>query len=206
MITRVARLQDAGSAVKWQFGVSSLLWLMATIGMCLAFARPFGNDAVALVLVAPVFAVIVGLALSRPGVRQQAVYWAVVCSALGSICVIPVRLDHVIFVFWPVVGAVAGAYSGARLPRVTAGTLCVAVLFGSLFIAINFLPDFPRHEFLLDLAGAPMVCVGLAVLIRTIEWLRVRYHTPREIWAAGLVFAVIAGQLAAAAVSGGRFQ
>src|SRR6478672_13473667 len=100
MIATSSRIQHAGSPAKWQFGVSSLLWLMATIGMCLAFARPFGMSAVMLVIFAPLGAVLAGLAFGKPGVRQQAIYWAVVCSALGAISVVPVRLDLLTFVFW----------------------------------------------------------------------------------------------------------
>jgi len=207
MIARVAPMQDAGSPSKWQFGVSSLLWLMATIGMCLAFARPFGMSAMTLVLVAPLFAILVGSLLARGGGRQQAIYWAVVCATLGALCVIPARVDPLTFVFWPFIGAIAGAYCGARLPRVTVGVTSKAIFVGFLFVGLYSLPlRTSRYEFLLDLACAPAVCLSLSVLIRTIEWLRTKYGTPREIWAAGLIFAVIMGNLAAAAMTGGRFQ
>src|SRR5690348_387494 len=112
-------MQDATAPAKWQFGISSLLWLMVTIGMCLAFARPFGMNAFALLLIAPLLAVIIGLALARRGARQQAIYWAAVCSALGAICVIPFRLDPLTYAFWPIVGAAAGACYGARVQQVT---------------------------------------------------------------------------------------
>src|SRR5436190_902082 len=114
MIAPAAAFQDAAAPAKWQFGVSSLLWLMATIGMCLAFARPFGMSAMTLVVFAPLFAALVGLTLVRRGARQQAIYWAVVCATLGALCVIPARLDLTTFLFWPFLGAVAGAYCGAR--------------------------------------------------------------------------------------------
>src|SRR3954466_1308352 len=101
MITSTAGIQDAAAPAKWQFGVSSLLWLMVTVGMCLAFARPFGMGAMMLVLLAPFFAAFVCLAFARPGTRQQAIYWAVVCASLGSLCVIPARVDPGTFLFWP---------------------------------------------------------------------------------------------------------
>jgi hypothetical protein len=166
-------------------------------------------SAVMLVIFAPLGAVLAGLALGKPGVRQQAIYWAVVCSALGAISVVPVRLDLLTFVFWPMAGAVAGAYCGARLSKVSFSfrTGVAAVIIGWLIYMPLRVPfGMGDNEFAFDLAIAPIICVGLSGLIHLIEWLRVQYGTPREIWAAGLVFAVIAGHLAAAAMNSGRFQ
>jgi hypothetical protein len=53
-----------------------------------------------------------------------------------------------------------------------------------------------------DAAFAPLVAVGLAALVRLVEWLKSLRHKSRDAWAAGMIFAVIAGNLWAAFVAG----
>lgn len=203
MIVSAARIQDASLPVKWQFSVSSLLWLMVTAGMCLAYARPFGPPAMTLVLAIPLGAVVVGACFAAWYRSEAAIYWAVVAALLGCVCVIPAHLSPLTFTFWPCVGGVTGAYCGARLPRVAIRAWVVALLFGLLFWARFHLPfGMGDDEFILDLAGAPAVCLALATLIRLVEWLHATYGTSRDAWAAGLVFAVIAGNLGAAVIGG----
>ena len=69
----------------WQFRTSSLLWLMFTAAMTLAYARLFGPWAIALVLLAPLWAVGIGCWFGfMLGRTQDAIYWSVVGSLLGS--------------------------------------------------------------------------------------------------------------------------
>jgi hypothetical protein len=207
MITSEAPIQDAAAPVKWQFTVGSLLWLMVTVGMCLAYARPFGPPAMTLVLAAPVGAVVVGSCFAAWYGSKAAIYWAVVAALLGCVCVIPAHLSPLTFTFWPCVGGVAGAYCGACRPQITIWTVMGAIGIGILSIALFMSPlQMDNKEFLLDAAGAPAVCLALAVLIRLVEWLRTTYGTSRDAWAAGLVFAVIGGNLVAAAIDGRAFQ
>jgi hypothetical protein len=207
MIARESFSADAAVPARWQFSVSSLLWLTVTAAMCLAYARPFGVEAMSLVVVAPLAAAIVGLCFLPAGRVELAVYWAVVGAMLGALCVIPAHVNPLTFVFWPAVGALAGAYCGTWLPRVTWRGWLAALFLGALFF-MRFQTPFGMggdNEFLADLAFSPLVCVSLAVLIRVVEWLRTKYHTSRDLWAAGLVFAVIAGNVGAAIIGGRSF-
>jgi hypothetical protein len=46
------------------------------------------------------------------------------------------------------------------------------------------------------------VAVAFMGLVQIVNWLQAKYRTSRDAWAAGLVFAVIAGNLWAAMVAG----
>src|SRR6267142_625135 len=167
MIARDVSIQDAAAPSKWQFGVSSLLWLMATGGMCLAYARPFGPPAMTLVLVAPIGAVAVGSCFAAWYGSGAAIYWAVVAALLGCVCVIPAHLSPLTFTFWPCVGSVAGAYCGARRPQITTRAVLAALAIPVASVGLFMSPlQMDDKEFLLDAAGAPVVCLALAVLIR----------------------------------------
>ena len=70
MIVSETQIQDAHAPASWQFSVSSLLWLMVTAGMCLAYARLYGPPAVTLVLTIPLSAAVIG-AVSPCGTARE---------------------------------------------------------------------------------------------------------------------------------------
>jgi len=212
MITTLAHPREAERPMPlespWQFRTSSLLWLTFTAAMVLGYARSFGPGAMLIVLTAPAVAAVIGAGVGAFTCRlPQAIYWAVVGATLGAICVVAApEADVAVACFWPLMGAAVGAFAGASQPRITwiglvaTALLCVALwatLRGPLGLAASILS--------VDLAIAPLVAAALAALIRVVDWLQARRRTSREVWAAGMIFAVIAGNLWAAAIAG-RFS
>ena len=188
----------------WQYRTSSLLWLTFTAAMTLAYARLFGDRALLVMIMTPAVALPIGAGIGSFTRRTaDSIYWSIVGALLGAACVVAAPVDELTTCFWPLLGAVAGGYTAASQSKVTFITLLKAAVAGAVLVAL-FQSPFPMgaDEFLVDLALAPAVAVGLAVLIQIVEWLRAKYHSSRDAWAAGLIFAVIAGNLWAAFVAG----
>jgi hypothetical protein len=189
----------------WQFRISSLLWLTFTAAMTLAYARLFGNRAMLVMTVTPLVALAIGGGMgSFSGRIIDAVYWATVGAVLGATCVVAAPVNELTLCFWPLLGAITGGYTGAIQPKVTFITLLKSVAVSVVLIGLFHQPfGMGGNEFLLtDLTMVPVVAVGLAGLVRLVDWLRATYHTSRDAWAAGLVVAVISGNLWAALVAG----
>jgi hypothetical protein len=106
------------------------------------------------------------------------------------------------------VGVVAGAYSGSLPPGNWQLRIAVALLlwmvFGLVSLVVNlgailgslFITGGEWYN-LFDAALALPVIGGLMVLAETVRQLQQKYHTALDVWAAGLVFAVIAGNFGA---------
>jgi hypothetical protein len=192
-------------AVPWQFRTSSLLWLTLTAAMVMGYARSFGTGALFIVLAAPTLAAIVGAGVGAfTGRLPQAIYWAVVGATLGAICVVAAPdVNLAVACFWPILGAAVGAFAGAIQPRITSPALAGAALLCVALWAIMRWPlNLAANTISVDLAIAPLVAAGLAALVRLVEWLQARRRTSREVWAAGMIFAVIAGNLWAVFIAG----
>lgn len=202
--TAASDLPAAPTRLTWQFRTSSLLWLTFTAAMTLAYARLFGLQAMGLVALTPIAAAVIGAAVGwRAGRMIDAIYWAAISSTLGAVSVIAAPIGGLTFVFWPLLGALVGGYAGAYRPLVTWRSWLASVALGAgiwMVLVPKSIWSYPDLE--VDLAIAPIIAVGLAFLIRVIDGLQVRYQTSRDAWAAGLVFAVIAGNLWAASVAG----
>jgi hypothetical protein len=172
--------------------------------MTLAYARLFGTWAVLATIATAPLATLLGLAIGAGRARAaDATYWGVIGATLGTLCVIAAPQPYWWMALWPVLGAVAGGISGAGRMRITiveVVTACViSGILGALFISPR---GVPLAEFGLDLAIAPVVAVAFMGLVQIVNWLQAKYRTSRDAWAAGLVFAVIAGNLWAAMVAG----
>lgn len=191
------------SPQRWQFNIRSLLWLTFIAAMFLGYVRLMDPEGLPVVVLMPLIAAVMGMGLgSLTGRRQTGAYWAAIGTVLGVICVMAVRLPQLTFWFWPLLGAIAGGYAGAYRPAFNLRTLAIAVAIGVGLFVIFFAPlGRGASELLVDLVCAPVVCEGLIGLVALVEWLHERYRTPRDLWAAGLVFAVIAGNLVAGAIS-----
>jgi hypothetical protein len=188
----------------WQFRTSSLLWLTFTAAMTLAYARLYGPWAMGLVLAAPVAAIAVGCWFGvMLGRMQDAVYWAVVGSLLGSTFAVQPQVQGLMFYVWPLLFGVVGAFAATQpsvsrfrliLQCFAAGLLTVWLVYATR-LATNL-------DGWVDIACGGLAGAAMAGLVGLVDWLRTTYRTSRDAWAAGLVFAVIAGNLWAAFVTG----
>ncbi len=189
---------------KWQFRTSSLLWLTFTAAMTLAYARLFGLWAMGLVLIAPLAAAAIGcwfgVMLER---TQDAIYWAVVGSLLGSTFAVQPQVRGVMFYVWPLLFAVVGAFAATQSTanRFRLIPQCAAAgLFSVWLIQATRLGT--STDGWVDVVCGGIAGAAMSGLVGLVDWLRATYRTSRDAWAAGLVFAVIAGNLWAAMVAG----
>jgi hypothetical protein len=188
---------------RWQFRTRSLLWLMFTAAMTLAYARVFGERATFVIVLTPLVALVVGASLGTFTHRMApAIYWAIVGGMAGAICVVAAMpLGTSLLLLWPIVGAVAGGFAGASKPPLTAlRVLQTAVAGGGVAAAVFLFGG--STEILVDLAFAPFVAAGLAIVVRLVDSLHHVHRSSRDAWAAGLLFAVIAANLWTAFAAG----
>ena len=186
---------------RWQFRTSSLLWLTFTAAMALAYARLFGAWAILATLATPPLAAALGLAIGAGRSRAlDSAYWAVIGATLGTICVVAAPQPQWWMALWPAVGASAGSVAGAGRLQVTFVKLLLAAAMSGLLWYLLQTPASP--EYALDLAIVPAVAVSFMGLVEIVNWLRTKHRTSRDAWAAGLIFAVIAGNLWATLVAG----
>lgn len=194
-----------------QYSLRSLLVTMVTIGMVLAYVRMFGAEGIWLTLVTVGAAFAAGALLgSLSGRFSEALIWSFVGGVLALCCVLSADHQVTLFqkVYWIMVGVVGGAYAGC-LPggdwrlRI-AVTLMLWLTFGLLSFVANlgsilgglFITGGEWYH-LFDAALALPVIGGLMLLAETVRHLQRTYHTALDVWAAGLVFAVIAGNFGA---------
>jgi hypothetical protein len=198
---RSTAIQPAGA---WQFRTSSLLWLTFTAAMTLAYARTFGEQAVLVVALTPLLALAIGAGIGSFTRRASlAMFWAVVGATAGAICVVAAPVNNnLTLVFWPLVGAIAGGFAGADHSPLTWRALLRSMAVGGVVAGLFYLLGGRQGEFYVDAAFAPLVSVALAILVRLVDWLQSIRHKSRDAWAAGMIFAVIAGNLWAAFIAG----
>jgi len=188
----------------WQFRTSSLLWLTFTSAMVLAYARIYGPWAMWLVLAAPLAAVAIGgwfgFLLGR---IQEAMYWAVVGSLLGSTFAVQPQVQGLMFYVWPLLFGVVGALAATQptasrlrlIPQCAAAGLVTVWLIYATRLSTSL-------DGWVDIACGGLAGAAMAGLVGLVDWLQTTYRTSRDAWAAGLIFAVIAGNLWAAFVTG----
>jgi hypothetical protein len=188
----------------WQFHTRSLLWLMFTAAMTLAYARVYGPWAMGLVLAAPAAAVAIGCWFGMMlGRGQDAVYWAVVGSLLGSTFAVQPQVQGLMFYGWPLLFCVVGAFAATQpgMSRVRLVLQCTAA--GLISVWLVYATRLATNlDGWVDIACGGLAGAAMAGLVSVVDWLRTTYRTSRDAWAAGLVFAVIAGNLWAAFVTG----
>jgi len=189
---------------RWQFRTRSLLWLTFTAALTLAYARLFGPWAIALVLLAPLWAVCIGcwfgLMLGR---TPDAIYWSVLGSLLGSTFAVQPQVQGVMFYVWPLLFAVVGAFTatGCTVSRLWLVPLCA--MAGLIAVAtVQIVYGTGSTDRWVDVFCGGLAGASMSGLVAVVDWLRTTYRTSRDAWAAGLVFAVIAGNLWAALVTG----
>ena len=183
-----------------QFSLSSLLWLTATVGMVLAYLRAFEAGETLRGVVAVGVGLLVGaLAAAMTRRTADALYWAVLGALAAFLCAAGYDVIHPSFRYgWMFVGAVAGAGGGVTAPGRPLRSILVGGMGGGVVLG-TFALALP------GLTGAALVEVGCAVIsgallgavIEVICWVESRRRIPRYVTAAGLMFAVIAGNVAA---------
>lgn len=181
-----------------QYSIRSLLVTMVTIGMVLAYVRVFGNDGLLLAALGLTGAVVCGGVIGwLNGRLVETLTWSLVGGALALCCVL--SADGVTMfqkAYWVAVGVLGGTLAGVVRPgqwrdRIT-WTLALWVAFS---IASILYAGFWTALF--DLFLTLPVLAALTVLVEVVTRLQAKYHTALDVWAAGLVFAVIAGNYGA---------
>lgn len=191
---------DAATSLKpaSQYSLRSLLVSMVTMGMVLAYVRMFGERGIQLTALGLCAAMVWGCLLGYfSGRLVETLTWSLVGCVLGLCCVLSAeRVSTFQQAHWVNVGVMGGAVAGFIKPgrwiaRVTwsAGLwLClgsVCVIFGDPWSGV------------FDMGLTLPVLIGLHVLVEVVHHLQERHHTALDVWAAGLVFAVIAGNFGA---------
>lgn len=184
-----------------QFSLRSLLVTIVTVSMALAYVRMFGEQGVRLGVYGLLISLILGGLIGWIGKRLvETLTWSLVGTVLALCCVLSAdRLEEFQAYYWVNVGAFTGAISGVMLP----GSIRRRI-FGGIFCWLVGLLDL----FYLGLAGDGLfdwlltlpVAIGLQLLVEVVARLQAKYHTALDMWAAGIVFAVIAGNFGAIVV------
>ena len=205
--------QETATALKpaSQYSLRSLLVSMVTMGMVLAYARMFGEQGIWLTMLTGAAGLAAGGILgSLSGRVSEALTWSLVGGVLGLCCVLSADQQVALFqrIYWIMVGVIGGAYAGSLPPvawqlRIIT-TLILWFVFALVSLVVNlgtilgslFITGGEWYN-LFDAALALPVIGGLMVLAETVRQLQQKYHTALDVWAAGLVFAVIAGNFGA---------
>jgi hypothetical protein len=184
-----------------QFSLRSLLVTIVTVSMALAYVRMFGDQGLRLGVYGVLLGAVFGLVLGWIGKRfVETLTWSLVGTVLALCCVLSAdRIEEFQGYYWVNVGAFTGAIGGVILP----GSI-LRRLFGVLFcwlVGVLYLFVLGRvsdgaFDWLLTLP----VAIGLQILIEVVARLQAKYHTALDMWAAGIVFAVIAGNFGAIVV------
>jgi len=184
-----------------QFSIAAIMWTTFTLAAVLGYLRSFSLTVamlgVAVLMTSALTAVLVGSVVRQV---RQAVYWGVLGAAFAFTCVVGVvGAPTVMQIGWGMAGGLAGAVAGAIaatkknqpwlsiLGGAVTGTLVIA---GCCLYRNAFNP-----ESAVDIISAALATGGLAAVIEVIRWIEIRHHTPRYRTAAGLITAVIAGNL-----------
>src|SRR5688500_12841460 len=181
-------------ALPYQFTIRSLLWLMLTAAMVLAYVRPAGERLVSISLVCSLagimLAIIFGWAAGRIG---QSYYRALLTHTLAMICVAGqpnVSADQVDA--WAFLAIVIGAGAGASKPGNLRVKLPICAIVGTLVMLVMVGRRFDLED-LGDVGLALVVSCLVPLLADLFVWARQRYRTSYGAWAAALALAVILG-------------
>ncbi len=183
-----------------QFSIAAVMWTTFALAAVLGYLRSFGlgtaGIGLAVMLATAVVAAIIG-SITRQ--MQQVVFWGLLGAAFAFTCVIGATTMSVFMqVGWGMAGGVAGAVCGVvsalkQQPRwsVLAGAVTGMLIIGGCCIYRGAF----TLESIVDVLGAAIACGGLAIVIEVIRQIEQKFQTPRHRTAAGLIFAVVAGNL-----------
>ena len=183
----------------FQFTIRSLLWLMVSVAMVLAFVRPAGWRHQETVFIGLGFGVAYAAALGwAVGRVYEVLYWTLLTFALAVVCLagqFNVSAEQVNA--WSSLAIVVGGLAGAIRPG-KMGFKVVASAGAGLLGMLLILGWSLSLEDLGDLGLALVVSCAIPILADLFTWARARYHTSYGAWAASLVLAVILGNWGAA--------
>lgn len=184
-----------------QFSLQSLLCSMLTVSMLLAYVRMFGEAVLRPAIIGLVFALSWGALVGAVSRRvQQSLTWALVGYAMALCCVLSAdRLGMPQFYYWLWLGSMAGGLAGGLPVEEIRNRLVFTAILSAVFVPVGFLVA-SGERFPIDPLIAPAVILGLLMLTEIVERDQ-RHHTiALDVWAAGIVFAVIVGNFMAVAV------
>ncbi len=184
-------------AQPFQFTIRSLLWLMVTLGMVLAFVPPANERLLPIALGASLAGILLATLVGLPyGRVSDAIFWSLLSGSMAAICIAGQpnvsTIGTVQMLGWPLVGAMAGAFAGG-LPTGRLRTKLIPCLAAGALPLVALTSLRPSLEHWGDVALAAIVSVFLALLSELFTWARARFHTSYGAWAASLVLAVILG-------------
>lgn len=186
-----------------QYSLRSLLVTIVTLSMVLAYIRMFGEEGLLLGLTvlmgAGLWGGIGGLIAGR---LTETLTWSLVGGILTLCCLLSSD-NHVLEVqkiFWVNVGFVGGAFAGGIAPGNIRVRIIWTALLALFFAVIPLSLGLSQLNMSVDLMLAGFVLAALQVLVEIVHRLRQKYHTALDMWAAGIVFAVIAGNFGAIVV------
>jgi hypothetical protein len=181
-----------------QFGLAALLWTTFVIGLALSYLKTLGSAAVfANGFFVIGIALAIGVAIGACSRRiADATYWSLMIATAAYLSVAADQAYGPVFHFaWSVVGALAGACSGA-VPASRGKLRIIAASLAAGGAMLLFAPALRiRQDFVFDLVTAPVIGALVALLVQLILWLEGKSHTPRYVTASWLLLAVIAGNL-----------
>lgn len=196
-----------------QYSLRSLLVTMVTASMLLAYVRLFGSEGMWLTLLTVGAGLLGGGFLGwLAGRMVECLTWSLVGGVLALCCVLSADMHVTLFqkIFWIMVGVVTGAYAGflkvGDWRSRAAFTVILWLQFGLIYVIGNLGPLLASMFIgdaglsLLDALLALPVIGGLMVLVEIVGRLQQKHHTALDMWAAGLIFAVIAGNYGAIVV------
>ena len=184
-----------------QFSLRSLLVSTFTAAMVLGYVRLFGEWATSMALIGFGLALSMGVVVGwLSGRFAQTLIWALVCYVLILCSMLSsYRLDQIQVVHWLAVGSLIGTLAGVNRVGQVGFRFLLGVGFWLLVGLAQWLHG-DLAELWIDWLLTLLVAVALLELVEVVDWLQKKYRTPLDMWAAGLVFAVIAGNFGAIVV------
>jgi hypothetical protein len=190
---------DAPSpAIRPQFHLAAIFWILTALGLYLAFLRNEGAQTVLFGAFALLGGALWGLvcgALVRRFVEPM--YWATLCAAFAYVSVArEPAFDHTFQFAWATVGAVAGGLAGMPqhsrpLLRMLLGGVAGGLVMGGYVL---FASGGPREK-MFDALCAPVVGALVGLLIAALRYVEVDRRLPRYTIATWLLCAVLLGNL-----------
>jgi hypothetical protein len=191
-----------------QYGMSALLWTMATIAMALAYLRWYGAEACVAGFEIAGTALLIGLAIGKAsGQIAAGVFWSVVGAMFGFLSAAGAPLvDPALRYAWGLVGCLAAVAVAVSWPQRLLRSLAVGALAGGVAMLAAILISFstgvvPRGaDIRFDALCAPLAGAWMGLAVVAVEWAQRKTPTPRYVSGAGLILAVIAGNVAGATI------
>jgi hypothetical protein len=191
-----------------QFGMAALLWTTAAIAMALAYLRWYGAEACVAGFEIAGVSLLIGLAIGKASGQVMAgIFWSVVGAMFGFLSAAGAPLvDPALRYAWALVGCAAAAAVAVAWPQKLLRSLAIGAAAGGLAmlaavaiaLASGIVPLGADVRF--DALCAPLAGAWMGLAVFAVEWAERRTPTPRYVAGAGLILAVIAGNVAGAAI------